>query len=204
MGGLNWPGALIPPRCVLTGTRVRLVPLQANRDAERLYAISHDTPSERALWRYLLVGPFPDVAAYGTYLDSWATTPNVVAYVIENAADHSALGTISLMAIRPEHGVAELGNIWLTPSAQGHGFNTEACRLLLQHCFEDWGYRRVEWKCDATNGPSRHAATRLGFREEGTFRQHMVVKGENRDTTWHAILDTEWRQQLHATETKHG
>ena len=96
------------------------------------------------------------------------------------------------MSLRPAHGVGELGNIWFTPSAQGTGANPEANYLLLRHCFEELGYRRMEWKCNALNEPSRRAALRLGFRYEGTFRQHMLVKGENRDTAWFSMLDHEW------------
>ena len=63
--------------------------------------------------------------------------------------------------------------------------------LLISHAFE-LGYRRVEWKCDALNAPSRRAAERLGFRFEGIFRQHRVVNGRNRDTAWFSIIDSEW------------
>jgi RimJ/RimL family protein N-acetyltransferase len=70
--------------------------------------------------------------------------------------------------------------------------NTEANYLLLRHCFEDLRYRRVEWKCDALNERSRRAAERLGFTFEGIFRQHMIVKGRNRDTAWFSMLDHEW------------
>ncbi len=63
---------------------------------------------------------------------------------------------------------------------------------MLRQCFERWGYRRVEWKCDARNRRSQRAALRFGFRREGYFRQHMVVKGESRDTAWFAIVDRDW------------
>jgi RimJ/RimL family protein N-acetyltransferase len=98
------------------------------------------------------------------------------------------------MSIRAEHGVAELGNIWYSPTAQRTKANTESCYLLLRHCFEQLGYRRMEWKCDSRNEPSRAAAQRLGFTFEGIFRQHMIIKDENRDTAWFAMLDHEWPQ----------
>jgi RimJ/RimL family protein N-acetyltransferase len=97
-----------------------------------------------------------------------------------------------LMNIRAEHGVAELGNIWYAPVAQRTKANTETCFLLLRHCFENLHYRRMEWKCDARNERSRCAALRLGFTFEGIFRQHMIIKGENRDTAWFAMLDHAW------------
>ena len=64
--------------------------------------------------------------------------------------------------------------------------------LLARYVFEDLGYRRYEWKCNALNEPSRRAALRLGFSFEGIFRQHMIVKGRNRDTAWFSLLDSEW------------
>ena len=69
---------------------------------------------------------------------------------------------------------------------------TEAHYLFMRHAFEDLGYRRWEWKCNNRNEPSKRAAERFGFKSEGVFRQHMIVKGENRDTAWYSIIDTEW------------
>ena len=65
---------------------------------------------------------------------------------------------------------------------------------MLGEAFDVLGYRRVEWKCDSLNERSRRAALRLGFRFEGIFRQHMIVKGKNRDTAWFAMLDSDWRE----------
>src|SRR5262249_11503740 len=69
---------------------------------------------------------------------------------------------------------------------------TEAQYLLARYVFETLGYRRHEWKCSWMNEPSRRAALRLGFTYEGIFRQHMIVKGRNRDTAWFSMLDGEW------------
>jgi len=99
---------------------------------------------------------------------------------------------IAILRLAPEHGCAELGHIWYGLSAQRTAVNTEAVFLLLRHLFDDLRYRRVEWKCDALNVRSRAAALRLGFQFEGVFRQHMVVKGQNRDTAWFAMLDGNW------------
>lgn len=79
-----------------------------------------------------------------------------------------------------------------SPALQRHRAATEAQYLFMSHAFEDLGYRRYEWKCDALNAPSRAAAERLGFSYEGTFRQATVIKGRNRDTAWYSIIDTEW------------
>jgi RimJ/RimL family protein N-acetyltransferase len=92
----------------------------------------------------------------------------------------------------PEHGVIEIGHIWFGASLRRTTAATEAIYLLAAHAFDDLGYRRLEWKCDALNAPSRRAAERFGFRFEGVFAQHMVVKGRNRDTAWYAITDRDW------------
>jgi RimJ/RimL family protein N-acetyltransferase len=104
------------------------------------------------------------------------------------------------MRAEPAHGVVEVGNILLTPALQRTTAATEAMYLMARHVFEDLGYRRYEWKCNAENLPSRRAAARLGFTYEGIFRQHMVAKGRNRDTAWFSMLDGEWPARKQAFE----
>jgi RimJ/RimL family protein N-acetyltransferase len=101
-------------------------------------------------------------------------------------------GVASYLRITPEHGVIEIGHIWFGASLRHTTAATEAIYLLAAHAFDTLGYRRLEWKCDALNRPSRRAAERFGFRFEGVFRRHMVVKGRNRDSAWYAITDEEW------------
>jgi RimJ/RimL family protein N-acetyltransferase len=181
------------PQC-FEGQLIALTPLDVAADGAELFAISHCDDETRKLWRYMPRGPFGDAQEQASFLHEWQATPNVVAFVVRDATTKQSLGSISLMSIRTEHGVAELGNIWYAPTAQHTKANTEACYLLLRHCFEELGYRRMEWKCDSRNEPSRKAALRLGFTFEGIFRQHMFIKGENRDTAWFAMLDHEWPQ----------
>jgi RimJ/RimL family protein N-acetyltransferase len=176
------------------GQFITLTTLDVDADVAELFAISHVDEETCNLWRYMPRGPFASVEEQAAFLHEWQATPDVLVFVVRNAATQRILGTISLMNIRPAHRVAELGWIWYAPAAQRTKTNTEACYLLLRHCFEDLGYRRMEWKCDARNEPSRNAALRLGFTFEGIFRQHMIIKGENRDTAWFAILDHEWPQ----------
>jgi RimJ/RimL family protein N-acetyltransferase len=110
------------------------------------------------------------------------------------------LGVVNYQANVPEHLKIELGGIWYSPVAQRTGANTEATYLMLDHAF-GLGYRRVEWKCDALNERSRHAAERLGFTFEGVQDAHYIVKGRNRDTAWFRMLDSEWpgvRERLRA------
>jgi RimJ/RimL family protein N-acetyltransferase len=112
-----------------------------------------------------------------------------------------AAGWASYMRIEPAHGVVEVGNILLSPSLQRTRAATEAMYLMARHIFEDLGYRRYEWKCNALNEPSRRAALRLGFTFEGIFRQHMVIKDLSRDTAWFSMLDQEWSARKLAFET---
>src|SRR5437667_2452917 len=102
----------------------------------------------------------------------------------------------------PENGVIEVGNLLLAPSLQRTRGATEAMYLMARHVFEDLGYRRYEWKCNALNEPSRRAALRLGFTFEGIFRQHMIIKGRNRDTAWFSMLDSEWPARKAAFERR--
>jgi RimJ/RimL family protein N-acetyltransferase len=111
-----------------------------------------------------------------------------------------AAGWASYMRMEPAHGVVEVGNILLTPGLQRTTAATEAMYLMARHVFDHLGYRRYEWKCNANNEPSRRAALRLGFAFEGIFRQHMVIKGRNRDTAWFSMLDGEWPARKRAFE----
>jgi len=111
---------------------------------------------------------------------------------VRDAGDGKPLGMISFLNIQLDHRTIELGNIWYVPAAHRSVVNTETVYLLLKECFDELGYRRVEWKCDNLNERSMLAAERLGFTFEGTFRQHFIVKGRNRDTAWYAMLDSEW------------
>ena len=114
--------------------------------------------------------------------------------------DGRAVGLAALMSIRPEMRVIEVGNILLSPRLQRTPLATEAQYLLARYAFETLGYRRYEWKCDALNAPSRRAALRFGFRYEGIFRDHMIIKGRSRDTAWFAMLEAEWPARKAAFE----
>jgi RimJ/RimL family protein N-acetyltransferase len=107
-------------------------------------------------------------------------------------AEGAPQGVTSYLRITPEHGVIEIGHIWFGSPLQRTRAATEAIYLMARHAFDDLGYRRLEWKCNALNEPSRRAAERFGFTFEGVFRKHMLVKGKNRDTAWYAIVDDDW------------
>jgi RimJ/RimL family protein N-acetyltransferase len=184
-----------PPRVVLDGRVVSVVPLDAVAHAETLYEGSRGAQNE-GLWRYLFEGPFATRAAFDAHLRERASSEDPLFFAIIEKSSGDALGSAvgyaSYMRIEPAHRVIEVGSILFTPRLQRTVGATEAMYLMARHVFEDLGYRRYEWKRNALNAPSRRAALRLGFTFEGIFRQHMIIKGRNRDTAWFSMLDSEW------------
>jgi RimJ/RimL family protein N-acetyltransferase len=189
------PPGLFPPRIPLEGTSVRLEPLDSATHGDDLYAASHADERARAVWTWLGAGPFADASAFSAWLREGAAAADPVFYAIRDGASGRASGMAAFMRIAAGDGVLEIGNIWLAPPLQRTRASTEALVLMLRHAFDDLGYRRVEWKCNALNEPSRRAALRLGFRFEGIFFRHMIVKGRNRDTAWYAMLAEEWPER---------
>ncbi len=182
------PGAAaVPGRdTALRGSRVTLRALDPAADAPSLFAATGDP----ATWTYLSYGPFANAAQLASTLAAAAAEEGRVALAIVRGGE--ALGTASYIRIVPEHRVIEIGHIVLGAPLRRTAAATEAIFLLARHAFDELGYRRLEWKCDALNAASRRAAERYGFRFEGVFREHMIVKGANRDTAWFAILQEEW------------
>jgi RimJ/RimL family protein N-acetyltransferase len=184
--------APFPSRVTIRGTSVELVPLDPSLHGDALWE-GLRAPANDKLWRYLLDGPYADRAGFDLALEWRARSETQVFFAILDADSKRALGCAALMRIDPPNRSIEVGNILYTPELQRTRGATEAMYLLARHIFEDLNYRRYEWKCDSLNAPSRSAALRLGFIYEGTFRQHMINKGRNRDTAWFSILDAEWR-----------
>jgi RimJ/RimL family protein N-acetyltransferase len=175
----------------MTGRFCRLEMLDPARHADELWA-ANSLDTEGRNWTYLFVGPFAQPADYRAWLDKVAAGSDPLFHTIIDLETGKAVGVATFMRIDPTHGVIEVGNINYSPLLQRKPAATEAMYLMMRRVFDELGYRRYEWKCDALNAPSRSAALRLGFTYEGIFRQHMVVKGKNRDTAWFAITDREW------------
>lgn len=195
----DFKGAVRPdPGTSLTGARVTLRPLDVDGDAGHLYTATHAPSGDPKIWTYLYDGPYPSVAAYSEDLRRQAQSSDPLFFTI--VRDGIPSGICSYLAIVPEHGTIEIGNIWFAPALQRSAAATEAIFLLARHAFDELGYRRLEWKCNALNAPSRNAAQRFGFRFEGIFAQHRVVKGHNRDTAWFSITDKRWPQLREAFE----
>lgn len=185
---VDFTAPLVPGPDVIPGDWVRLERLSADRHAGPVFDAQsgHD-----ALWDYMPNGPYPQRADFDDWVAQAAASTDPVFYAILPAGATQAQGYASLMRIDAKNGAIEIGNILLTPALQQRREASAALMQMIRWAFEA-GYRRVEWKCNALNGPSRRAALRLGFSYEGTFRQHMIVKGLNRDTAWFAIIDSDW------------
>jgi RimJ/RimL family protein N-acetyltransferase len=152
------------------------------------------------LWTYLSYGPFADTGTFAKWVDSRIVLEDPYSYAILDRAGR-AVGILTLMSIRPEHRVIEVGHVLYSPALQHTPLATEAQYLLARYAFETLRYRRYEWKCDALNAPSRRAALRYGFTYDGIFRQHLIVKGRNRDTAWFSMLDEDWPARKRNFET---
>ena len=176
-----------PARVVLEGRYARLEPVAAVH-AEGLLAASVDAKSFDYLFDVPPKGP-DDMRAW---VARNAAAEDLVVHAVVDKATGIAGGRQSFMRIVPEHGVIEIGNILWGPAIARTRVATEALLLAAKHVFDDLGYRRFEWKCNALNEPSMRAARRFGFTFEGIFRQHMVIKGQSRDTAWFAIVDADW------------
>ena len=167
-----------PPRHqVYRGQFVSLTPVDAAADAAELYAASNGDPLREQLWTYMSNGPFANQAAMQSWLEQCQISTDPLFFPVTDRAAQRRV---------------ELGHIWYAPEAQRTAVNTESIYLMLCESFDQQHYRRVEWKCDSLNARSRAAALRLGFQFEGIFRQHLIVRGRNRDTAWFAMTDGDW------------
>jgi RimJ/RimL family protein N-acetyltransferase len=187
----DWHGARPPVREVMQGVRCRLEPLDAERHAAGLFRAYAADP-KGANWTYLPYGPFATLADYRAWLAEKQASREECFFAIVEQASGAPLGVAAYLRIFPQTGSIEIGHLSYAPALQRTPASTEAMYLMMRRVFDDWGYRRYEWKCDSLNAPSRSAATRLGFRYEGVFRKLLVVKGRNRDTAWFSIVDDEW------------
>ena len=138
-------------------------------------------------WTYMPYGPFADLGVFTEWAKSTCFGDDPKFYTIFLA--NQPAGLASYLRIDPKIGCIEIGHIHLSPLLQRTRAGTEALLLMIEWAFRA-GYRRLEWKCDALNAPSRRAAERLGFSFEGIFRQGTIYKSRNRDTAWYSIIDS--------------
>jgi RimJ/RimL family protein N-acetyltransferase len=185
---------------------VTLVPVSESH-TKALYPVLGD-PENAHIYRYLPGGPFSDFKSFAEYQKFLIHGGMFFPFTIfKHDPEHrssqthltegdegrgSPIGIITLMNIVPKNRTIEIGHVLFSPLLQRTTAATEAIYLLMKYCFEDLNYRRVEWKANNFNEPSKRAAVRLGFVLEGLFRKHMIVKGRNRDTAFFSVTDDEW------------
>lgn len=182
----------LPRRTGFVGRFVTLSPVDPQADVNQLYLGTHGSAIREHVWDYMGYGPFETAEDMQRWLEQSAASEDPLFFTVHHHESRRRVGMASFLNLVPEMRRLELGHIWYVADAQGTQANTEAVFLMLCEAFDSLGYRRVEWKCDALNSRSRAAALRLGFSFEGIFRQHMIIKGRNRDTAWFAMLDNDW------------
>ncbi len=180
----------LPARIPLRGRHVVLEPLH-RRHAPELWQAA-GAPGAEVSWDYMGYGPFATEAALEAFVAGFAATHDPMAWAVRPVATGIVTGWLTLMDIQPAHAAIEIGNIWFGPRMQRTRASTEALYLLMKLAMDDLGYRRLVWKCNALNEPSRRAAARLGFTYEGRLRAHYVIKGRLRDSDYFSILADEW------------
>lgn len=185
----EWPGFA---GVRLEGKWVSLAPIDPARDATDLFLAATQGEKPDQLWDYLGYGPFADETEMRIWLKGCAESNDPIFLGYRDKTTKQLGGMGGFMEIRPAFGVAEIGNIWFGHAWRRDKRSTEALSLMMHHTLDTLGYRRLEWKCNALNAPSRAAALRLGFRYEGEFLNHLLVKGRSRDTAWFSITEAEW------------
>jgi RimJ/RimL family protein N-acetyltransferase len=186
----SWTPRPRPARQTHEGRYVRLEPLSMTH-VDSLYTTC-TAPGAASLFDWLFEDPPPDRATLADWVTRVTATEDPLFFAVFDPATGNVLGRQALMRIDPANGVIEIGNILWGAGLSRTPAATEALYLTAAHVFDDLGYRRFEWKCNDRNAPSKAAALRFGFRAEGVFRNHMVFKGQNRDTAWFAMTDVDW------------
>ena len=182
----------LPQRTDYEGKFIRLSPVNPQTDIKELYECSHGSDIKAQIWTYMSYGPFDDEHSMQMWLEEKAKSEDPLFFTVHHLESKQRVGMVSFLNIVSDMRRLELGHLWYAPDSQRSNVNTEAIYLMLCEAFDRLKYRRVEWKCDSLNEKSREAALRLGFKFEGIFRQHIIVKGRNRDTAWYSMLDSEW------------
>ena len=188
---INWQSCQRPSRTAMQGRYCRVEILDLVAHSEDLFnAFAKD--ADHSNWTYLPYGPFPGLVSFQQWVQKQVIGADPLFHAVIDNKTNKAVGIATYLRIEPDVGVIETGHIHFSPLMQRTPVSTEAMYLMMRRVFDELGYRRYEWKCDALNAPSCTAAERLGFQFEGVFRQATMYKGRNRDTAWFSILDSEW------------
>lgn len=186
----DWTGCAPIPKTAMQGRSCDVVPLAPRHSKDLHKAFSTDQTG--AIWTYMPTGPFEAERDFVAWVAQACESTDPLFFAIIDKSTSKPVGVASFLRIQPPHGVVEVGFITYAPQLQRTVMATEAMYLMMKRAFDELGYRRYEWKCDALNAPSRRAAKRLGFSYDGLFKQALVYKGRNRDTAWYSIIDTDW------------
>lgn len=187
----KWTPRDVPPRASMTGRLCRLDPIDSTAHSRDLFE-AHALDVDGRNWTYLPYGPFTTPDEMDVWTRWAARQDDPIFYAVIDPVTGKANGWASYVHIEPRFGVIEIGHLAYSPLLQRTSAATEAMYLMMRQAFDGLGYRRCQWKCNALNTASRAAAERMGFHYEGTFRQHTIQKGRNRDTAWFSITDIEW------------
>ncbi|WP_130802281.1 GNAT family N-acetyltransferase [Acinetobacter ihumii] len=176
----------------LSGQYVELLPIKANHSddfyLDQLWQTVNTEPNA-GCWTYLPYSGFETREMLKQQLqNNFGFHPSFHYLIVVN---HEAVGWIALLNPRLAHAAIEIGNVYFSHRLRRSTAASEAVFLLLKACFAQ-NFRRIEWKCDDFNEPSKRAALRFGFSFEGLFRKDRIVKGRNRNTTWFSIIDEDW------------
>ena len=187
----DWTTRAKPKHLEFEGRYVRLEPLDPYKHGHELYVASAVQDAEDK-FRYLYEFPPVDEASFTDWVSQVSKSEDPLFFAVVDKATGKVAGRQTVMRIDAPNGSIEVGNIYWGPLISRKPGATEALYLFMKYVFEDLKYRRFEWKCNNNNEPSKKSAVRFGFQQEGLFRQHLVVKGLNRDTAWFSIIDKEW------------
>ena len=188
---VGWNGADHPGHRGMQGQYAKLVSLDALTHTQDLFnAFRKDTTGK--IWTYNGNGPYNTSTGLQAWLSEVSGIDAQPFYAVVDLHDGKPKGVASFLRIQPQHGVIEIGSITFASSLQRTRVATEAIYLMMKRALGELGYRRLEWKCDALNAPSRAAADRFGFSFDGIFEQAVIYKGRNRDTAWYSLLDRDW------------
>lgn len=194
----HWEGF---EKIMLSGLRTSVESIDLDRDIDGIFTAATEGERSEQIWDYMSYGPFSNKIKWRNWLLNCVSSKDPAFVVFRDKMTKQIGGMGSFMRIQLANGVSEIGNIWFSLSWQNTVRSTEVLSLMMCHVLETQAYRRLEWKCDALNVASRSAALRLGFRYEGVFLNHMIVKGRNRDTAWFSLTKEEW-PEVYAAHTR--
>lgn len=187
----DWKARKRPARIILSGQYVDIIPLSTADHAQELFEASNVVDVD-AKFTWLAELPPTNISDFRKWVDKVAASSDPIFFAVIDKASGKVAGRQTLMRIDAQNGCVEIGNIYWGPLIARQRGATEALFLAAKYVFNELGYRRFEWKCNNDNAPSKVAALRFGFQFEGMFRQHLIVKGLNRDTAWFSMIDKDW------------